>query len=83
MTGERWLGIEANEGGPPTERQRLVFLKCSKGAIQVLVTLFSGNRTPHPPPRNANNVEPFLHLRNAFFRKIGNPHPHYVILEWP
>ena len=40
------------------------------------VTLFFCKLDPDPPPRNANNIEHYnLHLRNAFFRKIGHPPP--------
>ncbi len=44
------------------------------GAIKVLLNAFFAKLDPHPPPRNASNVEP-LHLRNAFFQKIWHPHP--------
>ena len=39
---------------------------------------------PHPPPRNANNIEPYTFV-SLFPGKSDTPHPHlrYVTLEWP
>ena len=39
---------------------------------------------PHPPPRNANNIEHYTFV-TLFSRKSDTPHPHlrYVTLEWP
>ena len=54
-----------------------------KGPFNCYVTLFFWKLDPHPPPRNANNIEHLLHLRNAFFQKIRHPHLRYVTLEWP
>ena len=53
------------------------------GAIQVLRIAFSREFDPHPPPRNANNVEPYTFV--TFFPvKSDKPHTpwHYVTLEW-
>ena len=46
--------------------------------------LFSGKLDPHPPPRNANNVEPYTFV-TRFSGKVDTTHPHlhYVTLEWP
>ena len=54
------------------------------GAIQCYVTLFVWILDPHPPPRNANNVEPYTFV-TLFPGKVDTPHPHlhYVKLEWP
>ena len=48
------------------------------------VTLFVWKLDPHPPPRNANNIEPYTFVM-LFPGKIDTPHPHlrYVTLEWP
>ena len=39
---------------------------------------------PHPPPRNANNIEHYTFV-TLFPGKSDTPHPHlrYVTLEWP
>ena len=39
---------------------------------------------PHPPPRNANNIEHYTFV-TLFPRKPDTPHPHlcYITLEWP
>ena len=39
---------------------------------------------PHPPPRNANNIEHYTFV-TLFSRKSDTPNPHlrYVTLEWP
>ena len=41
------------------------------GAIQVLLNTFSWKFDHHPPPRNANNVEPYTFVR--FFRDSWRP----------
>ena len=53
------------------------------GAIQVLRNAFFREIGP-PPPRNANNVEPYTFV-TLFPEKLTLPHPllHYVTLEWP
>ena len=52
----------------------------------MLRTLFSWKFDPHPPPRNANNVEPYIFV-TLFSVKADTPPPHpqlrYVTLEWP
>ena len=58
----------------------------SLGAIQVfkLRNAFFQKLDPHPPPRNANNSEPYTFVM-VFSRKSDTPHPYlrYVTLEWP
>ena len=46
------------------------------------VTLYSWKIDPHPPPRNANNVELYTFI-TLFSWKVDAPHPplHYVTLE--
>ena len=48
------------------------------------VTLLSWKLDPHPPPRNANNIEHYTFI-TLFSGKSDTPHPHlhYVTLEWP
>ena len=55
-----------------------------KGPFKCYVMLFSWNLDPHPPPRNANNIEPYTFV-TLFLGKIDTPHPYlrYVTLEWP
>ena len=50
----------------------------------MLRNAFSGEFDPHPPHRNANNVEPYTFV-TLFSGKAVIPHPpwHYVTLEWP
>ena len=59
-------------------------LSISLGAIQVLRNAFFGKLVPHPPPRNANNIEPytFVTLSSGKF-DTPPPHQRYVTLEWP
>ena len=47
-------------------------------------TLFFGKVDPHPPHRNANNIEPYTFV-TLFPENLRHPHPHlhYVTLEWP
>ena len=55
------------------------------GPFKCYVTLFSGKLTPtHPPPRNANDIEPYM-LVTLFPGKFYTLPPplHYVTLEWP
>ena len=54
------------------------------GPFKCYVTLFSWKLDPHPPPRNANNIEHYTFV-TLFSRKSDTPHPHlrYVTLEWP
>ena len=56
-----------------------------KGPFKCYVTLFFWKLDPHPPPRNANNIEYYTFV-TLFSRKSDTPpHPHlrYVTLEWP
>ena len=59
------------------------FMMCM-GSFKCYVTLFSWKLDPHPPPRNANNVEPYTFVTFSS-GKCDTPHPHlrYVTLEWP
>ena len=50
---------------------------CDKGPFKCYIVLFSGNFTPTNPPRNANNVEPYIFV-TFFFREIWHP-PTYCI----
>ena len=43
-----------------------------------IVTLFSWNLNPHPPPRNHNNVEAYTFI-TIFSGKLDTPHPPYVL----
>ena len=54
-----------------------------KGPFKCYVTLFSWKLDPHPPPHNANNVEPYTFV-TLFPGKFDPPTPHlrYVTLEW-
>ena len=57
------------------------------GTIHELRNAFSRKFDTHPPPRNANNVEPYTFV-TVFFWKFDAPDPpppqlHYVMLEWP
>ena len=47
--------------------------------------LFVWKLYPHPPPRNANNIEPytFVTLFSGKFDTPPHPHLRYVTLEWP
>ena len=59
--------------------------KYPKGPFKCYVTLFFWKLDPHPPPRNANNIEHYTFV-TLFSRKSDTPsHPHlrYVTLEWP
>ncbi len=51
----------------------------------MLRTLFSWKFDPHPPPRNANNVEPYIFVTLFSVKADTPPHPQlrYVTLEWP
>ena len=51
------------------------------GAIQVLRNAFSWKLDLHPPPHNANDVEPYTFV--TLFPRKCRPHLHYVTLEWP
>ena len=55
-----------------------------RGPFKSYITLFSGNLTPTPTPRNANNVEPYIFV-TLFSGKSDTPHPllRYVTLEGP
>ena len=55
-----------------------------QGPFKCYVTLFFWKLDPHPPPRNANNIEHYTFV-TLFSRKSDTPHPHlrYVTLEWP
>ena len=52
------------------------------GAIQVLRNAFFLEIGP-PPPRNANNIDPYTFLRFFPENLTPPPHLHYVTLEWP
>ena len=54
------------------------------GPFKCYVTLFFGKLDPHPPPRNANNIEHYTFV-TLFPEKLPPRHPHrlYVTLEWP
>ena len=56
------------------------------GPFKCYVALFSRKLDPHPPPRNANNVEYYTFV-TLFFGKLYTPPPpphlRYVTLEWP
>ena len=58
----------------------------SWGPFKCYVTLFFWKLDPHPPPRNANNIEHYTFV-TLFSRKSDTPPPHphlrYVTLEWP
>ena len=60
------------------------FCGADRGPFKCYVTLFVWKLDPHPPPRNANNIEPYTFVM-LFPGKIDTPHPHlrYVTLEWP
>ena len=53
------------------------------GPFKCYVTLFFCKLDPHPPPRNANNIEHYIFV-TLFSGKSDTPHPHlrYVTLEW-
>ena len=61
----------------------VMFCQCL-GPFKWYVTLFFWKLDPHPPPRNANNIEHYTFV-TLFSRKSDTPHPHlrYVTLEWP
>ena len=44
------------------------------GAIQVLRNAFFWKLDPHPPPRNANNIEPYTYV-TLFSGKCDTPLP--------
>ena len=54
------------------------------GASQVLRNAIFLQIGPHPPPRNANNIEHYTFV-TLFSGKSDTPPPHlgYVTLEWP
>ena len=54
------------------------------GPFKCYVTLFFWKLDPHPPPRNANNIEHYTFV-TLFSRKSDTPSPHlhYITLEWP
>ena len=53
------------------------------GPFKCYVTLFFWKLDPHPPPHNANNIEPYTFV--MLFLCDTHPHPHlrYVTREWP
>ena len=56
-----------------------------KGPFKCYVMLFFWKLDPHPPPRNANNIEHYTFV-TLFSRKPDTPpHPHlrYITLECP
>ncbi len=63
---------------------RLIRRMFTKGPFKCYVTLFFCKLDPHPPPRNANNIEHYTFV-TFFSGKSDTPHPHmrYVTLEWP
>ena len=54
-----------------------------KGPFKCYVTLFFWKFNTHPPPRNANNVEPYIFVM-LFSGKSDTLPPHlcYITLEW-
>ena len=52
------------------------------GTIQVLRNAFPSKLNPHPPPLNANNVDPYTFV-TLFTGQVDTPHRHlrYVTLE--
>ena len=54
------------------------------GPFKCYVMLFFWKLDPHPPPRNANNIEHYTFVM-LFPENQTPPHPHlrYVTLEWP
>ena len=48
-----------------------------RGPFKCYVTLFSREFDPHPPPRNANNVEAYTFV-TLFSGKADTPTPHDV-----
>ena len=51
------------------------------GAIQVLLNLFFWKLDPHPPPRNANNIEPYTFVTLSP-GKTDTPHLHKLIINY-
>ena len=92
-------GASVNEVDTTKDRFTPIHWACHKGALEValIVSLmlpqgghssvrqcFFWQFYTHPPPRNANNVDPYIFI--MFFS--GNITPsqpllHYVTLEWP
>ena len=68
----------------PRRHMCIVMKTCVMGPFKCYVTLFFWKLDPHPPPRNANNIEHYTFV-TLFSRKSHTPHPHlrYVTLEWP
>ena len=54
----------------------------TKNPIQVSRNAFVLEIVPHPPPRNANHVEPYIFV-TLFSSKFDTPHLRYITLEWP
>ena len=53
----------------------------SEGPFKCYVTLFSWKLDPHPPPRNANNIEPYTFV-TLLTRKINPPSPPALRNTW-
>ena len=56
----------------------MILLQCDMlGAIQVLRSFFFWKCDPHPPPRNANNVEQYTFV-TIFAGYLTPSHPHCI-----
>ena len=63
-----------------TKKCVIIFWGIVLGAIQVLRNAFFWKLDPHPPPRTANNIEPYT-FATLFSRKSETLR--YILLEWP
>ena len=59
------------------EWTKVIDITSHKGPFKCYVTLFPWNLDPHPPPRNANNVEPYTFV--TLFPLIDNVRK----MKWP
>ena len=57
------------------------FSLSTRGPFKCYLMLFIWKFNTYPPPRNANNVEPYTFV--TFFYENLIPPLHYVTLEWP
>ena len=64
---------------------RLFIVLGPLGPFKCYITLFFWKLDPHPPPRNANNIEHYTFVTLCSRKSDTPPHPHlrYVTLEWP
>ena len=60
--------------GVDPQLQQTILAVCDKGPFKCYVTLFFWKLNPHPPPRNANNIEHYTFV-TLFFQKIRHPPP--------